>query len=97
MIEETETDKGFNRFVESMKLKLDLNQEEKGDSWIDCNINYLENKLLEEIGEYLDESRHGKKSQELVDIANMCMMLHHRHFNIWAEEAAEYMFGSDRE
>lgn len=95
MIEETETDKGLHSFVEAMKLKLDLNQEKKGDSWTTCEIDFLENKLLEEIKEYLDEPRHGKKSQELGDIANVCMMLYHRHFNLWAEEAAERMFGSD--
>lgn len=95
MIKETETDKGFNSFIEKMKLKLDLNQEEKGDSWATCDINFLENKLLEEIKEYLDEQRHGRKSEELADIANVCMMLYHRHFNLWAEQAAEKMFGKE--
>ena len=88
----TKTDDELKTFIDAMKLKLDLNQEEKGDFWATCDIEFLEDKLLEEIGEYLDESRHGKKSQELVDVANICMMLYHRHFNIWVMNAA-HIFG----
>ena len=79
----TQTEEGLKAFFNAMKLKLDLNQEVKGDSWAVCDIKFLENKLFEEIKEYLKESKHNKKSQELVDIANVCMMLYHRHLNIW--------------
>ena len=78
-----QTDDGLKAFVDAMKLKLDLNQDRKGDSWATCDIEFLEDKLLGEIKEYLDESKHGKKSRELIDVANICMMLYHRHFNIW--------------
>ena len=97
MKQETETDKGFDGFIEKMKLKLDLNQEEKGDSWTTLDIDFLENKLLEEIDEYLDERRHGRKSEELIDIANICMMLNHRHFDLWVEASAEKVFGKYEE
>ena len=88
------TEKGLKEFVEQMKLKLDdLNQEEKGDSWVTCDITFLKGKLREEIAEYYGEEGSMKSAKELVDIANVCMMLYHRHVEAWAKRATEKMFG----
>lgn len=90
------TKTGLRDFVEQMELKLDLNQEEKGDSWVTCDITFLEGKLREEIAEYYKEEGSMKSTRELVDIANICMMLYHRHFDIWAKRAGEAMFGVEK-
>ena len=57
-----------------MILKMEQNESEKQDSWVNCDMKYLEFALGEEIREY-NES--GEKD-ELVDIANMCMMIYNR-------------------
>lgn len=85
----TKTKDGLKKFVEQMDLKLYIREEKYGDSWTNVNIDFLEKKLLEEMNEYLAENKHGKKSCELVDIANVCMMLYNRHFNIWIKEGAK--------
>ena len=89
------TEKGLKEFVEQMKLTLDLNQGEKGDSWVTCDIKFLKGKLREEIAEYYGEEGSMKSAKELVDIANVCMMLYHRHVELWAKQAAEKMFGEE--
>lgn len=76
---ETITEKGLDKFIKKMRQKLILRYEKYGNSWVDCDIIFLENKLFEEINEYLNEQRYDRKSEELIDIANVCMMLHHRH------------------
>lgn len=83
------TEQGLKAFVEQMKLKLDLNQEEKGDSWVTCDIGFLKGKLREEIAEYYGEEGSMKSGRELVDIANVCMMLYHRHIEVWAKYATK--------
>ena len=88
-----DTETGLRWFVVQMKLKLDMNQEEKGDSWVTCDIEFLEKKLREEIEEYHKGEGRMKSAHELVDIANVCMMLYHRHVDEWAEQAGEAMFG----
>jgi len=86
------TEKGLKEFFEQMKLKLGLNQERKGDSWVTCDIRFPKGKLREEIAEYYGEEGSMKSAQELVDIANVCMMLYHRHAEAWEKQVAEKRF-----
>lgn len=88
---ETKTEMGLDQFVEKMKLTLDLNQERKGDSWKTCKIEFLEGKLCEEIQEYLEAKTPMTKANELVDVANVAMMLYNRYFDQWAKEAGKAM------
>lgn len=81
-----DTEEGFTEFVKKMKLTLDKHQEEKGDSWVTCDLEYLEKGLMDEIGEYELAERPLHKAEELVDIANICMMLFHRHVVIWGKK-----------
>jgi len=90
------TEEGLKQFVEQMKLKLDTNQKKKGDSWVTCDVKFLEEKLRGEITEYYEEEGSMKSAQELVDIANVCMMLYHRHFDIWAKQAGEKLFAGKK-
>lgn len=78
-------------FIEKMQLVLDEHQEEKGNSWNDCNLQFLLDKLDEEIKEFKEELKPLAKAQELVDVANMCMMLYHRYVDIWAEKTAKFV------
>lgn len=87
---------GLESFVEQMKLKLNINQEKKGDSWVTCDIKFMEDKLMEEINEYYAEKGDMKRAKELVDIANICMMLYHRHMKAWAKQAAKKMWPMGR-
>jgi len=69
-------------FVTAMENTLEKHQKKKGDSWKDCDIEFLENKLVEEYNEWKDS----KDKHELVDIANICMMLYNRKLmSIWKE------------
>jgi len=65
---------GLQAFYSEMIIKIEQKEKEKEDSWIRCDLKYLEFALSEEIKEY-NES--GDKD-ELVDIANMCMMIYNR-------------------
>lgn len=58
-------------FASFMDSVLNRNQKEKGDSWKTISIDDLDMKLQEEISEY----NQSKDKSELVDIANVCMML----------------------
>ena len=55
----------------------------KGDSWKDCEIDYLRKKVIEEFSEWsmtaiCEEEDYELESMELIDLANICMMLYHR-------------------
>ena len=67
-------DKVVEVFAGYMLDVMNKHQQMKGDSWKTCNLGFLEGKLHEEFAEYADS---GDK-RELVDIANICMMLYHR-------------------
>lgn len=68
-------------FAEAMEARLKENDYKGGWGEDKCSLEYLERRIVEEFAEYL-----GSKScetgnvpeQELVDMANFCMMLYHR-------------------
>lgn len=66
-------------FAEAMELILKKNDYKGG--WQDCSKSYLQNRLIEEVGEYfgLLARAIGRdkelEQKELIDIANFCMML----------------------
>lgn len=88
------TENGLKDFVMAMKVTLYKHEKEKGNSWCNCDIQFLVDKLEEEIKEYREETKPLAKAEELVDVANMCMMLYHRYINIWAEKAGKIMRNS---
>lgn len=83
-----DTEQGFKEFIAEMKLKLDMNQAKKGDSWVTCDIEFLQGKLREEMKEYYDAEGSMIGARELVDIANVCMMLFHRYREEWAKRGS---------
>ena len=65
----------FQPFMMAMEKKLQEKDKDYGERlWVDCPIEILENHLLAEIQEWLKD----KNKSELVDIANLCAMLHTR-------------------
>ena len=61
-------------FAEEMERTMQKHDPVKGDTWKTCPIEFLEEKLMDEIGEYsLSDD-----ADELAGIANICMMLYHR-------------------
>ncbi len=68
-------------FANAMEHTLRANDHKGGWSPDNCSEGYLEDKLEGEMGEYFaikNKERAGKDLDELVDIANFCMMLYHR-------------------
>lgn len=72
---------GLAKFFEHMNAKIVACEPEKGDSWTFTYIEDLEKNLMGEIEEYKNATTEGEKASELVDIANMCMMLFNRHMD----------------
>ena len=69
------TEYEIKKFTSAMRCKL-LNNASKGDSWKTCDFGFLERKLVEEFSEFMSiRNRSIKDREELVDIANICMML----------------------
>ena len=70
-------------FAKAMEEILQDNDYKVGWGEGHCDMAYLEQKLLEEYTEY-QRSRNdpiGMAHLELVDLANICMMLYHRRLN----------------
>ena len=76
-------------FAQAMENTMKKYDKKKGDSWKTCDIRFLKNKLLEEVVEFLDtyhkECPESYDKKELVDIANICMMLYNRKLDIILE------------
>lgn len=74
------TDKGavirseIMQFAVAMEAVMSMHDAKKGNSWRIAPLEYLIDKLKEEFVEW--ETTPSKK--ELIDIANVCMMLFHR-------------------
>ena len=74
-------------FAEAMEATLVENDHKGGWSEDKCSLEYLEYRLIEEVGEYFAiRAKGGVESYfnvepELVDIANFAMMLYHRMLN----------------
>lgn len=64
----------FDPFLMAMEKKLQEHDGDYGKSWLDCSVEYLEGHLLSEILEWIKD----RDKSELVDIANLCAMLHTR-------------------
>jgi hypothetical protein len=86
-----ETETALDEFVMKMRNVLDENEERKGNSWAYCDLQFLLDKLDEEIKEFKDEPKPLAKAEELADVANICMMLYHRYVDIWAEKASKIL------
>jgi len=64
-------------FAEEMERIMQKHDPVKGDTWKTCPIEFLEEKLEDEFAEY----KHGsfvRDERELIDIANIAMMLWYR-------------------
>ena len=60
-------------FAKAMEAKLKLNDHKK-IGWDTCDLEYLDQRLIQEFQEYTQSVQ----AEELVDIANFCMMLYSR-------------------
>jgi hypothetical protein len=74
MADEIELRPELKAFAEQMERSLRENDSKKGDSWKSCDINFLANKLREE----MDEIEEGGEPDEMVDLANICFFLWYR-------------------
>ena len=63
-------------FTDEMERVMSKHDKKKGDSWKSCDVRHLDNKLCEEFREWDETNK--CSNEELVDIANMCMMLWNR-------------------
>lgn len=85
----TYTEKSLMEFVAAMDIRLDINQAEKGNSWVTCDMGYLQCKLAKKMEEYWSMERDIESASALVDVANFCMMLYHRHKDSQMKEVAK--------
>lgn len=74
--------KEIMRFAQEMEKIMSKHDKIKSDSWNDCSIRYLFDKLEEEWEEasiaFFNEVDYPKTRKELIDLSNICMMLWHR-------------------
>ena len=63
----------FKRFTSAMAMKL-IDNRHKGNGWKTDYLKTLELRLCEEVGEYLVN----REPDELLDIANFCLMIYLR-------------------
>jgi len=71
-------DMPYDTFMRQMKSKIGSKVAKYGDSWRSCKIQFLRERLSEEFCEWLDVVERGnmvKESNELIDIANLCIMI----------------------
>ena len=66
------------KFCTAMELKLREHDAEKGYSFKEYSIEWLESKLKEEFNEVIHAPFIELDKSELVDLANICMMLWYR-------------------
>lgn len=79
------TENALKQFIKRMEIVLYKHQRTKGDSWQDCDLQFLLDKLEEEIKEFKEETKPIRKADELIDIANICVFLHERYIWEWAK------------
>lgn len=65
----------------AIEMETILRRNDYKDGWEDCNIEWLEERLQEELQEYFDckkdnYSRKELKQDEIIDVANFCMMIY---------------------
>ena len=65
-------------FSKNMYEVLKNNYQEKGDSWLTCDLSFLQDKLLEEVNEYYTAENDINRMKELLDISNICLFLYVR-------------------
>lgn len=61
----------LKKFAEEMETILTVNDYKGGWGFDQCDRDYLEDRLMQEIGEYFKS----RDAEELIDIANLAMML----------------------
>ena len=69
----------IKEFAEEMERVMKEHDRYKKDSWKTCNLGYLEKKLVEEYKEWKDGTVLLPAKVEVIDVANICMMLFHRY------------------
>lgn len=69
-------------FALAMEHTLRNHDGEKGDSWKECKLSFLCGKLIEEYKEFFEAPGSTETKPELVDIANVSMMIWNRVENL---------------
>ena len=76
-----EPGESIQAFADEMQLVMSKHDEDKGESWMDCPAKYLLDGLdteIEELAKARGNLNIANVREELVDIANYCMMLWNR-------------------
>lgn len=69
----------FPYFIKQMYKEMDRHYPEKGDSYHDCTVMYMEHVLQKALEDYWNlDWDHPRKASQCVDIANICAMLYQR-------------------
>lgn len=64
--------------IKACQRVFDRHSEEKGESWKTCDIQFLRNKLAEELDEFAESNFEEQQYNELLDVINIAVMLAER-------------------
>ena len=73
------TRKEIKEFAEAMESIMKRHDGTKGDSWKTVSIKHLEECLEREFEEWKSDKKTVIGKREVIDVANICMMLFHRY------------------
>lgn len=90
--------KEIEEFAKNMEYKMALHDEERGDSWKKCSVEWLLTRLDEEVAELKERARKGAPDTKMEgpDVGNIAMMVSEAMLRDWAEKVASKMTRADQ-
>lgn len=84
----------IKNFAEDMEFNLSMKDEERGDSWKECQYDFFFERLEDEIKELKEAVINGRMSdirREAADVGNFAMMIHWKALEDWSNIVAKRM------
>lgn len=84
----------IKNFAEDMEFNLSMKDEERGDSWKECQYDFFFERLEDEIKELKEAVINGRMSdirREAADVGNFAMMIHWKALEDWLNIVAKRM------
>jgi hydrogenase maturation factor len=87
--------KEINEFAQEMELKLAIHDEDRGESWKQCSMQFFVDRMKEEIQELETAIQTGRMvliQKEAADVANFAMMASWKAKDDWVNELVKRLF-----
>jgi hypothetical protein len=91
----SQTRNEIKEFAELMELKLAIHDEDRGDSWKQCSMQFFIDRMKEEIQELEVAIKTGRCiiiQKEAADVANFAMMASWKAKEDWVNESVKRLF-----